>query len=418
MTDFPESFLAYRAACSFNLLCISSDERWSKRVLSRLTDMLEFNKALTATSPQAGFRLFGEADLRQGKSNECLLVVWECRGQDIAEQAADFADQGWSGQVVFCAVSNNPLRLRHKDFAALIAENHCWAGDEAAFFDTVQRLTIPDWRKAAFPNFDLPFKKTPSTWVRQFKHDYFNLVYFNLEVIKASDLLPAQLEIDLLQNALRNLLVFRLENGVSLGLKHIKMEPKGFGALKLQRCVLLCPGRFADQLPSFWEEGLDFELYSNRATLEERLAAKEAGCVKVLILDSNEIDEESFPFVGQNPVCVYTGENELERTWPQWQKLLRQGLAGAFCLAEWWLDRESQRHLLGLKKEYWKLLATFSLPQIFDRLAELLLETHAGLQGRVSESSMEKIFRSWASLMNAKALYLGIDPQSESLRRL
>jgi len=399
--DHPDPF--------FHLLFMGGDTEIGTRVVEEARSWGNVEKAALTSSISHGFKIWQEQEFRIGKSHGCQLMVLHqdsLEYQNITDLVKALGEYDWKGFHAFFVLSNEYYSF--SDHVNFISKNVMFCGDLPQFSDLLNRLISID-EAVCFPSLVVPFQKKPSEWIRQFKHDYFGGFYAaNNTSIVEHGLLGVQREIDFLQDVLRNVLVFHRNNS------HARFLKPSDETLESDICrqaldteaFLVCPVSLAGSLPSYWQEGMDYYIYENIDQARE-LLTQNCEEDQVGILACTEIFDYESVFAGtaQMPVWVVIGDHEEKQTLQGWQQLCDRNLAGAFSLKAL-MEEEGCPHLFAIKRSYWKVLALRTLPQIFDRIIQLLVQTWNQLEPELSENYKRRIFFSYASICNARALYL------------
>jgi hypothetical protein len=410
VTDFEAICLAVPRAPFFLLFYAGADSGRAARLRAAITGKAELRQFVQASSREEAAELLAHPDLRVGWFDGCLLVVWDLDAPTVGE-ARDWLRglPKWpSGQVATFLVAEEEPALSFQDLLAFIDRDFADVGDFDACLDIVGR-----WCSPGGPlDLGLPFHKRPSRWLRDLKHDYIgNLVLIFRETLEGLGLLAAQREIDFIASVLRNLLS-PVESRIAVrGLTAESEEEESalYQSIYSTPFRIVAPASLGRLLAEEYTEGVDYVLYPSLDDAAGLLnAAGEEGCARVLLRLPGRQEPALRPAPpgspGELPI-VLVGESELRLGWHAWQARLAANRIGFYAVSE--LEgRRSGKPILVTQRPYWRACAFLSLQGLFDRLVELIAQTHAAIRPEAPKLK-EQVFRSLAAVGSARALYLG-----------
>jgi hypothetical protein len=410
VTEFEAICCGVPRAPFFLLFYAGADAGRAARLRAAVAERAEMRQLVHVSSRDEAAAELARPDLRVGWFDGCLLVVWDL-GSPAAGEIRDWlaALPRWpSGQVVAFLVADGDPALSFQDLLALVDRDFAGVGDFDACLDSVGRWCDPD----GLPDLGLPFPKRPSRWLRDLRHDYIsNVVLIFRETLESLGLLAAQREVDLIASVLRNL----------LSPADSKIAPRGLPAESeeeesaLYRRVystpfrIVAPASLGNLLAEEYTEGDDYVLYASLDDAAGLLdAAGQEGRARVLLRPPGEEEPGPHPAPpggpGELPV-VLVGESELRLGWHAWQGRLAANEIGSYTVSEL-AGRRSGRPIVAAQLPYWRACAFLSIEDLFDRLIELLAQTHAAI-GPEPPKLKEQVFRALAAVGSARALYLG-----------
>ena len=388
----------------FRLLYVGSDNRMEKTLpkIRKKCD-LEIHSVSSLNKAVEEYPL-----IRVGKRRSCcfILLDMESLGLDV-EGLKQAIDQKWSGNVVFLGLIGKTLpELSFLQWTELVAHDvlHFISKDEITA--TLEQFTSKPKGHVQFPNFALPFQKRPSLWLRKIRHDYANLLMGSMPDLVKAGLGKEQTELDLIQNILRNILAFPLENSSSrlLTQEDDNNECQLFHELVDRDALFLTPGSI-DNLPKKWKPDGQYKLYENLDELERLIHQAGEDKTPIVISKTQDLDDILDRFKNHKPhlPIILVDEQIPSFKEKKWRKLLRSGVIGAYGLNQ--LQSENT-HVFSNKRAYWKACGLMSFEGMFDRLLFLLEKTHEALDP--DSGGRQRIVNVWCMVRNAKALYLGI----------
>lgn len=410
MTDFEAICRTGPRSPFFLLFYTGADQERAARLGAAVAERAELRQFVHASSRQEAAELLARQDLRIGRFDGCLLVVWDL-GAPPAGEARDWLRglPKWpSGQVAAFLVAEEEPALSFQDLLAFIDRDFADVGDFDGCLETVGRWCSPDGPL----DFGLPFPKRPSRWLHDFKHDYIgNVVLIFREALESLGLLAAQREIDLIASVLRNLLS-PVDSRVAVrGLSADSEEEESALHQRIYSTAfrIVAPASLGRLLAEEYTEGVDYVLYSSlddaAGLLDE---AGRDGCARVLLRPPDGKQPALRPAPPGSPgelPTVLVSEPELRLGWHVWQARLAANQIGFYTGSE--LEgRRSGKPILVTQRPYWRACAFLSLQGLFDRLVELIAQTHAAI-GSEAPKLKEQVFRSLAAVGSARALYLG-----------
>lgn len=387
----------------FHLLYLGADVDRASHVRSIIEERAELRQFSQVSSWAQAASLLDE--MRVGMYEGCLLILCDPKdlgGREIREWLATLSP--WpSGQVMAFLVLEESPQLSFHDFLGLADRDFAGLGSFEACLETLRR-----WCSGKGDlDLGLAFTKSPSRWLRSLKHDYVsNTVLIYREVFEGLGLLMEQREIDLIGNVLRNLLCLSDSKLAvrSLAADREEEESDLFRRIYSTPVRLVAPARLESQLTAAdYSAGQDFVCYQ---TLEEvggflEAAARE-GCSSILLKSSDA--RFSGDAVGNPPVVLIDGEAP-RLGWSGWQARLRENVIGSYAASD--LARlRSHQPVLVAQRPSWRACAIRPLPDLFDRLVELLVLTHEAVE-QGAPKLKEFVLRSLAAVCAARALYLG-----------
>jgi hypothetical protein len=356
--------------------------------------------------------LFGSEDLHINRFEGCLLVVWEIGGLPTPQIGGWVAELPTppSAQVACFLVADAQQTLAFHDFLALIDRDFAGMGDFTACLESL-RAWCGLAPASGAPDLGLPFVKRPSRWLRDLKHDFIvNTVLINRASFEELGLLRAEREIDYIGSVLRNLLCTS-ESRISV--RGLLAESEAEESMLYQLvystpCRMVAPASLAATLAAEYKEGVDFMLYQTPEAAAEFLdAAGQEGCARILFQTLGVSLPEVRP-VTHGPAelpTVLVAEPAPQKTWREWQAQLAGNMVGSYSVSG--LDgRRSGKRVVAAQRPYWRACAFLALPSLFDRLIELLIQTHVAVK-RGAPRLEERTFRSLVAIGSAKAVYLG-----------
>ncbi|HXO42368.1 MAG TPA: hypothetical protein VN999_13020 [Thermoanaerobaculia bacterium] len=409
MTSVNEICRRIPRAPFFSLLYIGKDAGRAKRLRATLEDLGVLRGFWQAGSVAEAAALDPEA-LYVGKFAGCLLLVWDL-GETPLAQARGLLNRlpHVTGQAVGFVIAEPAPILPLGDLWAWIDANFFAAGDFSACLESLRRWCGGAGTECGALDLTLPFIKQPSRWLRDLAHDHVGLVLLERPFFEAAQLWEAQQEIDLLGNILRNLLCAMDAPIAARRLSAVGDEP-----CELYRQVysrppqMFGPESMASQLAVEYEEGEDYMLYKSAENAAELLAkAAPEGRARIVFLAPSVGLAEASPAataMAELP-AILIGETAAELSWQDWQRQLARNVIGSYAAGD--LERQrSGKRILVAQRPYWRACALLSLPALFDRLLERLVQTHAALAAAAPQHE-QRITQSLLAIDSARKLYLG-----------
>ncbi len=410
MTDFEAICRAAPRSPFFLLFYAGPDAARAARLRAAVADSAELRQFVHASSRDEAVERLARQDLRVGWFDGCLLVVWDLGGPPVGEVRNWLtALPKWpSGQVVAFLVADSEPALSFQDLFALVDRDFAGVGDFYACLDNVVRWCSP----GGLSDFGLAFPKRPSRWLRDLRHDYIgNAVLIFRDTLEGRGLLTAQREIDLIAIVLRNLLS-PVDSRIAVrGLPAESEEEESALHRRIYSTPfrIVAPASVGRLLAEEYSEGDDYVLYSSPEDAVGLLdAASQEGCARVLLRSPGEKEPQLRPSLPGGPgelPTVLVGEPEFRLGWRAWQARLAANEVSSYTFSE--LEgRRSGKPILVAQRPYWRACAFLPLPSLFERLLELLAQTHAAV-GPEPSKLREQVFRTLAAVGSARALYLG-----------
>lgn len=401
MTSLEEICRATPRAPFFLLLYVGTDAERASRLRAAVEEKAELRGFFHASSREEAAELVDKRELRVGWLDGCLLVIWDL-GDHPAQGLGDWLARlpRWpSGQVVAFLVAEAGPELSFQDFLACVDRDFAVVGDFETCLARIRQWCSPGEQ----PDFGLPFLKRPSRWLRDLKHDYIvNTVLIQRESFEALGLLAEQREIDLIVSVLRNLLSFPDSKIEIRGLQadYADEESALYRNIYSTKFRIVAPANLTEILAAEYEEGADFVTYRSPEEAAERLeAAARDGCARILL----QAPDAQLPWDSRDLPVVLVAEQAQHLDWQGWQVRLSKNVIGSYSVSDL-SKRRSGKPLLVAQRPYWRACACLPLPDIFDRLVELL----AGTWTAAGEPKLkEYVFRSLAAVVSARAVYLG-----------
>lgn len=409
MTSFEVIYRAVPRAPFFLLLYAGTDASRAAQLRMTIAERAELRQFFQASSWEEASELAGRQELRVGWFDGCLLVVWDLGDPPVGEIFNWLkALPKWpAGQVAAFLVADTEPVLSFQDFLALIDRDFAGVGEFDACLDSVRHWCTPGEPL----DLGLPFSKRPSRWLRDLKHDYIgNTILIYREKFEELGLLVAEREIDLIASVLRNLLC---PVDARIAVRGLSAESEEEESALHRRIYstpfrIVAPTSLGKLLAAEYTEGVDFDLYWTMKEAAGLLgAAAQQGCAHVLLRAPEEEVHAIRPAPG-NPgelPTVLVAESAPCLRWRAWQAQLAANVIGAYAVSDLEGTR-SGKPILVAQRPYWRACAFLSLQGLFDRLIELLIQTHAELDLGTPKLK-EQVFRSLAAVVSARTLYLG-----------
>lgn len=361
--------------------------------------------------------LFAGSDLHVGKFEGCLLVFWTLddtvppqldAGLDVLPRYLG------SAQAVGFAVTRREPELSFRGLIDLISRDFAFIGRFESCLEAVRSWCGPPVTGSGSGVLGLPYRKRPSRWVRDLKHDYLvngALAQPFRSVLQEHGLWESQREIDLLQNGLSNLLCFPWSDNVERALPPAELAEACSLYEKVyagHRCRIVAPSTLAAVLKRDGVEGEELALYATEEAIPRRLESAVRDGFAPILLRAPEVrlpagwEEAAKPFrvpevlVSSAPYRASPGS---------WRVLLAGNVVGFYTRAEI-EDVCGRLTVVAAKRRFWRLCSHLSLAEVFDHLIDRFIATYEGLgEGDENFGLREQVFRSLAMVWSAKELY-------------
>jgi len=291
MPGFADIAAGHRCQAYYHVLYVGGELEQEAAVRAEVERFAEVRASHWVASAAEAGPLLAERKLHVGKLEGCLLVFWEL---DTAPSKLDAAlrslpDHLGSAQAVGFVVTPTDPALSWRDLIGLIGRDFAFIGPLETCLEAIRTWCgslVPGKRSGEL---SLPFRKRPSRWIRDLKHDYIVNVALaqpfrsNLET---QGLWELQREIDLLQNVLSNLLCFPWSESVERGIPITELPEACPLYLKVYadaKCRIVAPTALASILERDYTVGEDLVLYSDEdAVAGELEAAARDACAPIL----------------------------------------------------------------------------------------------------------------------------------------
>ncbi len=395
--NFPSEFHGHQKEPDFTLLYIGGNRNRAGEFFEKQP----IHSRYWAAEAEEGHNLCTAQSLWVRRSGYLLVVV------DVESSESEWTlleEFKWRKRVVFLVRREGVFQFDQKTRARLLSNGVVYAGNDEECALAIKEMV--GGNSSSFPNLHLAAPMNSSMWLRSLRHDYLNLFLSIKDQLEAASLLEAQLEIDLLQDTLRNLFAFPLENSPGRALKNLRVSTETIiSRTKRRPCQFLIPSSLRESLPAHWDLGDEYVLYDDQASARDLLANKEDhGIIHIAVTESEQIcDELAHFFVEQLPAFVIV-EASTSRSWKQWQTLASHHILGCYSQNDL---LQGDDHLLAMKSIFFKLGGLYSLAGMFSRIEDLLLQTIRGLDKEFAEKVSTYFYSLWAAVHNAGLLFLG-----------
>lgn len=401
----------------YHLLYVGGDPGKKEAVQAEVERFGEVRASRWVASPDEAERLFAEGELHVGKYEGCLLVFWT-----VDETAPPQHDAGLdvlprylgSAQAIGFVVTRADPALSLRGLIDLIGRDFAFIGPFETCLEAVRTWCGPPVPGSKVADLRLPYRKRPSRWVRDLKHDYIvngSLAQPFRSVLEAHGLWELQREIDLLQNVLSNLLCFPWSENVERAIPPTELSEASSLYRQVysgRRCRIVAPAALAAVLEIDCVEGEDLTLYASEEAIPGQLeSAARDGFAPILL----RAPEARLPAGWEGIAKPFRVPTLLVSSAPyrvgpnSWRASLADNVVGSYTQAE--LESLSGRStVVAAKRSFWRLCTHLTLAEVFDHLIDRFVTTYEGL-GEADENLglREQVFRSLAMVWSAKGLY-------------
>lgn len=439
MKTFPEIAARFADKPTFNFAYVGGDDTWLRKLLEAqgLTDgaYLLFDAGADAFDKVPEPVLHEKITPRSYSG--AAVVVWELPSatsdSSFSQLLAMLRAARRVRQTIHYIACDKPIPQTWAQFVGTVDARIVGVGTRtefAKFLSTACGGDLTSDQQSL--NLRVPVFKETERWLRSLYHDYLANLYGRVSEYFVGDeqLVVAQLEIDYLQEMIRDVLVFPFEHHPARLFEPAQLK-KGstlYRGIASTDCHLLLPAELVPPLEDHFDDedlpGMDLpgagpgrmllSPYQDQAGAEAKLDELLA-CGAACVLAGTPTVVRS----GANRARCATlllSKDEPSLTLPDWQWSLNHNILGAYSYEQLVADSEGIP-IAARRIEAWRAMATLPLPLALDLLTSHLLLTwnslDAKVDGKFREHRLGQAFDCLAMVKAARALYLSTPHEND-----